>query len=192
MGFSPLTNYTIGNSGQYDSRNGAKIDRFIVHHGATTGWRNLKDTLSGSARTVSANYTVGSGEIVGSVDEVFRAFTSSSASWDGRGVTCETLNSYGDPSWLVSDIDFNNLARLIADCAFRHGFPINDDTILTHQELWLRYRAGYSTACPGDLQRRKNELVALANKHLAVLQGGGRPTDDSAARKKRWIISGLA
>lgn len=167
MGFSPLTNYTIGNAGQYSSRNGARVDRMIIHHGATWSWSNLKATLSGSARTVSANYTVGNGEIVGSVDEIFRAFTSASASWDGRAVTVETLNSSGEPNWPVADRDFDALARLIADVARRHGFPINDNTILTHQELYLRYGAGYSTACPGDLQRRKAELLRLANSYLA-------------------------
>lgn len=184
MGFSPLTNYTIGNSGKYGSRNGARVDRFIVHHGATSGWRNLKDTLSGSGREVSANYTIGNGETVGNVDEVNRAFTTGAASWDARAITVEVLNSYAGDPWPVADKDFHALAKLIADVSTRYGFPINDNTVLTHQEINLRYGASYSTACPGDLQRRKAELLALANQYKA---GPVKPKFNLV----RWMVSGL-
>ena len=184
MGFSKLTNYTIGNSGKFGSRNSAKLDRFIVHHGATVGWQNLKDTLSGSFREVSANYTIGNGEIVGNVDEAYRAFTTGAASWDSRAVTVEVKNSTADPNWQVAENDFHALAKLIADVSIRYGFEINDNTVLTHQEINLRYGASYSTACPGDLQRRKAELLALANQYR---NGPATPKFNPV----RWMVSGL-
>lgn len=111
---------------------------------------------------MSANYALGNGVLVGTVDEDRRAWTSSSAEWDGRAVTIEVANSVAAEPWPVSDADFTMLARLIADVAIRYNFPINDNTILTHQELYRRYGASYATACPGDMQRRKGELLALA------------------------------
>ena len=188
MGFSKLTNYIIGNSGKFGSRNGAKLDRFIVHHGATTGWQNLKDTLSGSGREVSANYTIGNGETVGNVDEAYRAFTTGAASWDSRAVTVEVKNSTADPNWQVAENDFHALAKLIADVSIRYGFEINDNTVLTHQEINLRYGASYSTACPGGLQRRKAELLALANRYRA----GVPEVPATFWSAKRWLVSGLA
>ena len=186
MGFSKLTNYTIGNSGKFGSRNGAKLDRFIVHHGATVGWQNLKDTLSGSFREVSANYTIGNGETVGNVDEAYRAFTTGAASWDSRAVTVEVKNSTADPNWQVADNDFHALAKLIADVSIRYGFEINDNTVLTHQEINLRYGASYSTACPGDLQRRKPELLTLANQYRS---GGSELFPDLSQAQANDILN---
>lgn len=146
-------------------RNGRKIDRFIVHHAATTSLDAILALFKPGGRTVSANYALKDDTLVCTVDEDRRAWTSSSAEWDGRAVTIEVANSAARDPWPVSDKSFDKLARLIADVATRYGFEINDTNILTHQELWTRYRASYSTACPGDLQRRKAELLTLARKY---------------------------
>ena len=100
---------------------------------------------------------------MGTVEVNRRAWTSGS-DWDDRAVTIEVANSRAGDPWPVGIADFMMLARLIADVATRHGFPIDDTTILTHQELWTRYGASYPTACPGDLQRRKGELLTLARQ----------------------------
>lgn len=154
----------------------AKIDRFIVHHAATTSLSAILSLFQPGGRTVSANYALGSdGTLVNTVDEDRRAWTSASASWDGRAVTIEVANSYAGDPWPVSAAAFDKLARLIADVSSRYGFPINDDTILTHQELYRRFQVSYATACPGDLQRRKPELLALANKYRAAGAAAGGP-----------------
>jgi hypothetical protein len=158
------------------SPRGRNVDRFIVHHAATTSLAAILALFQPGGRTVSANYALGNdGTLILAVDEDRRAWTSSSAEWDGRAVTIEVANSVAGGSWPVSDATFDKLARLIADVAKRYGFPINDDTCLTHQELWLRYGDSYATACPGDLQRRKGELLAKANYYRAFgsTAGGG-------------------
>lgn len=167
MTHSKLTN-KIRLSAQNSSRNGAKIDRFIVHHAAATNMRSVEDMMVYATREVSANYVVGD-TITCVVDEDRRAWTSASAHWDGRAVTVETINNSTN-GWTVSSKTFDNLARLIADASYRYGFPVNDQTVITHQELYTRYGASYPTACPGDLQRRKAELLALARKYRG--QGG--------------------
>lgn len=142
----------------------SRVDRFIVHHAATTSLAAILALFQPGGRTVSANYALGSdGTLILAVDEDRRAWTSASEHWDGRAVTIEVANSQAGGSWPVSDAAFDKLARLIADVSLRYGFPINDETILTHQELYRRYGDSYATACPGDLQRRKGELLGKAN-----------------------------
>lgn len=151
---------------QKSSRDGAKIDRFIVHHAANTSVDQTLHLFDG-ARQVSANYALGNGRVVATVPEEERAWTSGSYEDDRRAVTVEVSNSKAADPWPVSDIEFDNLARLIADVATRYKFPIDDDHVLTHQELWTRFGRSYATACPGDLQRRKAELLELANRYAA-------------------------
>lgn len=166
MTHSPLTNGVQLTADS--SPRSARIDRFIVHHAATTSLAAILSLFQPGGRTVSANYALGNdGTLILAVDEDRRAWTSSSAFWDGRAVTIEVANSVAGGSYPVSDATFHKLARLIADVATRYGFPINDDTVLTHQELYIRYQASYATACPGDLQRRKPELLALARHYQA-------------------------
>ena len=169
MGFSSLISRTQITSDSSPRTRG--VDRFIIHHAATTSLSAILSLFQPGGREVSANYALGGGVLVGTVDESRRAWTSSSAEWDGRAVTIEVANSVAADPWPVGDADFTMLARLIADVATRHNFPINDDTILTHQELYRRFGASYPTACPGDLQRRKPELLALARSY----QSGGTP-----------------
>lgn len=161
---SPLTNSVYLTSDSSPRARG--IDRFIIHHAATTSLAAILYLFQPGGRQVSANYALGSdGSLVLTVDEDRRAWTSGSAEWDGRSVTIEVANSYAGDPWPVSDAAFDKLARLIADVATRYGFPINDDTVLTHQELYIRYGDSYITACPGDMQRRKAELLELARNY---------------------------
>lgn len=153
-------------SDQRSSRDGAKVDRFIVHHAANTSVDATLNLFAG-ARQVSAHYALGNGRVVPAVPESDRAWTSGSYEDDRRAITVEVSNSRAGDPWPVADIEFENLARLIADVATRYGFPIDDDHVLTHQELWTRFGRSYPTACPGDLQRRKGELLELARKFQA-------------------------
>lgn len=162
----------------------ARVDRFIIHHAATTSLAGILELFQPGGREVSANYALKDNQLVCAVDEDRRAWTSASAHWDGRAVTVEVANSSIGGSWPVSEASFHTLARLIADVAKRYGFPISDNTVLTHQELYTRYGASYATACPGDLQRRKGELLALARRYA----GGKTPPKPAPkpAARKSW------
>lgn len=142
------------------------IDRFIFHHAATTSLDQILSLFQPGGREVSANYALGTdGTLVLAVDEDRRAWTSAAPDWDGRAITIEVANSQTGGSWPVSDAAFDKLARLIGDVSQRYDFPINDDTILGHRELHERYGVSYQTACPGDLFRRKPELLASAENY---------------------------
>lgn len=165
MTHSPLTN-GIRLTSDHSSRDGRRPRKFIAHHAATNSLNGILSLFQPGGRTVSANYAMGNdGTLVLAVDEDRRAWTSSSVQDDGEAITIEIANARtGDP-WPISAASFDKLARLIADVSIRYGFPINDDTVLTHQELWTRFRRSYPTACPGDIQRRKGELLGLANRY---------------------------
>lgn len=190
MTHSPLTNgvQITPDSSPRTSR----IDRFIVHHAATTSLATILGLFQPGGRTVSANYALGNdGTLILAVDEDRRAWTSSSAHWDGRAVTIEVANAIAGGAYPVSDAAFDKLARLIADVATRYGFPINDETILTHQELWIRYRASYATSCPGDLQRRKAELIGKANYYRTFGAAPAPTTTTQHPSKKGNPVSGI-
>jgi hypothetical protein len=184
MAHSQLTNGVQITSDS--SPRSSRIDRFIVHHAATTSLAAILSLFQPGGRTVSANYALGNdGTLVLAVDESRRAWTSSSAEWDGRAVTIEVANSMAGGSWPVSDASFDKLARLIADVSIRYGFPLNDNTVLTHQELYQRYGASYATACPGDLQRRKAELIGRANYYRAFGSGTAGDTPEAIQPPKQ-------
>ena len=156
----------ISTTFQKSSRNGARIGYFCVHHAASTSHRAVVEMMVTGSREVSAHYVV-SDSIESVVDEDYRAWSLSSPEWDSKSVVAETINDSTD-GWTVSDKTFDNLARLIADWSTRYGIPITDDTVLTHQEVYARYGESYPTACPGDLQRRKPELLKLAQHYAST------------------------
>lgn len=165
MTISPLA-ARVSRTHQQSSRNGADADHFVVHHAASTSHQSVVNMMVSGSREVSAHYVVS--EIIESVvDEDYRAWSLSSPEWDSKSVVAETINDSTD-GWTVSDKTFDNLARLIADWSTRYGIPITDDTVLTHQEVYARYGESYPTACPGDLQRRKPELLKLAQHYAST------------------------
>ncbi|WP_138945237.1 peptidoglycan recognition family protein [Plantibacter sp. M259] len=140
---------------QKSSRGGRTIDRFIQHHAVSRDWRAVLGLMMG-AKEVSANYIIGNdGEIISVVPEEFRAWTSSSAEWDGRAITVEVCNETLAPAYTISAAAQESLSALMADVSKRYGFPLvrdgADSTVLGHRELYQFYGASYATACPGGL-----------------------------------------
>lgn len=147
---------------QRSSRNGARIDHVILHHGATTNADWMIDAMVSASKQVSANYVCrANGQLVSIVPEEYRAWTSASASWDGRSITVECAN-LSTNGWTISDASHEALAQLCADVSTRYGFALSRDSVLGHRELNQRYGASYATACPGamDLDR----IVARAKE----------------------------
>lgn len=154
MTHSPLTN-EIRLSPQHSPRNGARIDTFLIHHGATVSedGTSLVNVLVGTAREVSANYAIGSnGKLWCVVDEDRRAWTSGSSSddgkgaaWDRRSITVEIANEDGAPNWPIRQAAIDTAAHLLNDLRARYGIV----NVLGHRDLWTNYRASYATFCPG-------------------------------------------
>lgn len=165
MGFSPLTDYTSNDGGQHSSRYGRTIRMFIVHAAAMTSLPGYLSMVSTGSREVSSHYSVHDDQIVGIVDEIFKAWTSASY-LDEEAITAEVINSEGPPSWFVNLVTMTHLAYLVADCATRHKFPIDRDHVVGHRELLPRWGESYATVCPAGIDL--DHLVNLARAYVGV------------------------
>lgn len=181
MTYSRLASASGKESPQCSSRQGAQIDHFIVHHAVNTSARSVVDMMTIPTKQVSANYVVGPDGPIGVVREEMRAWTSGAsgdggrgAAWDRRSITVETVNSTLAPNYGFASSTIEHLARLIADCATRYGFPIDRDHVIGHRELKERYNASYATACPGpsmDLDGLVRKALAYQNEKTPQPEG---------------------
>jgi hypothetical protein len=135
---------------------GVKINGLNVHHWASTTRAGL-DRLVYSSDPASANYLIlTDGDLIGSVPEEYRAWTSGSYAADDDKITVEIQNSSGSPDWRISDAAFRTLVRLYADLGKRRGFATDRGHIYGHRQ----YAA---TACPGPyLYSRLDDVAAQA------------------------------
>jgi peptidoglycan hydrolase-like protein with peptidoglycan-binding domain len=174
MTYSALTNQ-VRLSNQSSSRQGAKIDTFLIHHQAGTNDDAVLNAMVSGSRQVSANYTISNeGRITSVVPEELRAWTSGStsdggkgAAWDRRAITVEIENQSAGGSWPISGAAKTAAANLLNDLRARYGAL----TLLGHRDLFQRYGASYATFCPGP--NTVAEILAIA--------GGGSAAVDSAS-----------
>lgn len=167
MTHSSLTSQ-IKLSRQNSSRNGAKVDTFLIHHQAGTNDDATIRAMQSGSRQVSANYTISNeGRITLVVDEALRAWTSGSstdggkgAAWDRRAITVEIENQSAGGSWPISAAARRAAARLLNDLRQRYGIKY----VLGHRDLWARYGASYATFCPGP--EKVGDILALAKQLL--------------------------
>ena len=168
MTYSTLTNQ-VRTSSQSSSRNGTRVDTFLIHHQAGTNDDAVIAAMVSGSRGVSANYTISNeGRITSVVPEELRAWTSGSqydggkgAAWDRRSITVEIENQSAGGSWPISSAALNAAARLLKDLRTRYTIK----NVLGHRDLWERYSASYPTFCPGPEAVAK--IVALAGSTLA-------------------------
>lgn len=169
MGFSNLISEVVrADSSNYThNRGGYKICKFTPHHmsGKLTGAQCAR-IFKNPSRNASANYCIGyDGEIVGCVDEEYRAWTSSSRSNDFQAITVEVSNNGGAPDWTISQASWNALVKLAVDVCKRYGFRLVYDG--KPSGSLTRHNMFANTDCPGPyLQGRFNELVAVVNSKL--------------------------
>ena len=164
MSNSPLINGTVLDQ-NYSSRtiNGRenKISKITIHHAAGPKQsgaqvaRYLATKSSGSA-----NYCIGwQGDIVLSVPEEYRAWTSNNRNNDAMAVTIEVANEKGKPNWEVSDISLSRLIDLCVDICRRNGMPgltwtgDSKGTLTTHDMF-------AATVCPGPYLKSKMPYIA--------------------------------
>ena len=175
MSFSNLISEIVrADSSNYThNRGGYSICKFTPHHmaGKLTGAQCAR-LFQNAGRNASANYCIGyDGEIVGCVDEEYRAWTSSNRTNDFQAITVEVSNNSGGPEWTISDASWNALVKLAVDVCRRNNFRLVYDG--TPNGSLTRHNMFANTNCPGPyLQGRFEELVAVVN---AKLDGGDTP-----------------
>ena len=167
MGYSKLIDYTSSDGGQFSSRGGANVRRFIVHAAAMTSLSGYLSMVATGSREVSSHYTAKDDTLVGIVDEAYRAWTSASY-LDGEAITIEVINTGGpDEGWYVNAVTLATAAALIADVARRYGFPLDRAHVEGHRELLPRYGESYATVCPAGIDL--DHLVNLARAYSGTL-----------------------
>lgn len=173
MTHSALTNQ-IRQSNQRSSRNGTRVDTFLIHHQAGTSDDWTINAMVTGSKQVSANYTISNeGRLTLVVDEDYRAWTSGSSSdggrgaqWDRRSITVEIENESAGGDWPISNAAFQTAINLLAD--LRKRYQISN--VLGHRDLYQMFQASYPTYCPGP------NTVARINGGSATAGGGGNST----------------
>ena len=148
----------------------ANIDTITIHHMATV---SSAEACAASflplSRNASANYCIGNdGDVVLSVDESRRAWTSSNAANDNRAITIEVSNSARDGDWPVSDAALNKLLDLCEDICRRNGIEKLSYTGDLSGNMTL-HKWFASTACPGPYLEAKMPWIAEeVNRRLGI------------------------
>jgi hypothetical protein len=156
---------------QRSSRNGQRIVRAQLHHGATTNAVWMRDVMVSGGKQVSANAicTV-DGEFWDIVNRNFRAWTSSDAEYDRGSFTVETQN-LSTNGWTISRASHEALAQLCAALSVEYGWgrlnrsgPFSTWNVVGHREIYQFLGRSYATACPGGMDldwivRRGNEIL---------------------------------
>ena len=129
MSRSSLTSaYIPANTSNYTKgRNGYKVCKITPHHmaGKLTGTQCAK-LFQTKGRGASANYCIGyKGDIVCSVDEENRAWTSANRTNDYQAITIEVANDQIGGNWHISDAAWNSLVNLCVDICRRYNFKLN-------------------------------------------------------------------
>lgn len=141
------------------------IDRYIVHHTATTADQLDYFSYMNDRSSCPTWYM----RTDGSVFEMIRPQLKPAAtgpSWNYRSVATETQNTTGAPTWEVSDAQLETHAQIVAWLAEFDGkeldgipvsFKIDREHVIGHNET------GFATACPGPyLASRLDSIVARA------------------------------
>ena len=187
MSRSSLTKaYIPANTSNYTKgRNGYKVCKITPHHmaGKLTGTQCAK-LFQTKGRGASANYCIGyKGDIVCSVDEENRAWTSANRTNDYQAITIEVANDQIGGNWHISDAAWNSLVNLCVDICRRYNFKLNytgdKNGSLTRHNMFAK------TTCPGPyLQSRFQELADVVNAKLAPA-----PAPKPAAKKSNEEVA---
>lgn len=169
MGYSSLVSqYIPAHTNNYmKGRAGYTICKITPHHmaGKLTG-AQCANLFTNGNRQASSNYCIGyDGEIVCSVQEEDRAYTSSNRTNDCQAITIEVSNNGGAPAWSISEASWNALVKLCVDICRRYNFRLVYDG--TSKGSLTRHNMFANTNCPGPtLESRFPELVEIVNRKL--------------------------
>lgn len=178
-----LVSYSPNHSGRREN----PITKIAIHHtaGVLTA-AGIGSVFKSTSRKASCNYGIGNdNKVVLVVDEVNRAWTTSSSWCDNRAVTIEVSNCQYGGNWLVSDRVLNTLIDLVTDICRRNG--IKNCTYTGGTDGVLQMHKWYAqTSCPGPYLGSKFTYIANeVNKRLR--SGKSTSTSSNLYRvRKSW------
>ncbi len=175
MGFSSLASY-IKLSPNYTAMSNKVVDMFAIH--VMAGNLSIESCgahFAATATAASSQYGIGTdGRIAGYVDELQRAWCTSSGACDRRAITIEVANCGGaDEDWPVSDKALASLYNLLVDCCQRHGIKKllweADSSLFGNvaRQNIAAHRWFAAKACPGDyLYNMMGDICDEVNSRL--------------------------
>lgn len=163
-------------------RQGATVNKIVVHHAATTDFDGIARTFQNPNRAASAHYGVGRNQ---NVDQYVQEDNIAwhCGNWDGNksSIGIENVNKTGGPDWLIDDATFNTLVELCKDIANRNGFGqlVVGKNLFGHKDFM-------ATACPGQLYGRLQQLADAVN---SAAGGGANPVPTPSRRSNEQIAT---
>lgn len=163
-------------------RQGATVNKIVVHHAATTDFDGIARTFQNPGRAASAHYGVGRNQ---NVDQYVQEGNIAwhCGNWEGNktSVGIENVNKTGGPDWLIDDSTFNTLVELCKDIANRNGLGqlVVGKNLFGHKDFM-------ATACPGQLYARLQQLADAVNSSAG---GGAIPVPTPGRRSNQQIAS---
>ncbi|NLS38709.1 N-acetylmuramoyl-L-alanine amidase [Fructobacillus tropaeoli] len=155
-GFQSFPNYTAG-------RQGNSINKIVIHHMATTDYNSVPGIWN--SRQASAHYGIGQdGTIRSYVDEDNTAWHAGDWPTNLTSIGIEHANATGAPNYDIAQATIDASAKLVADIANRYGLG----TVVPYKNLFPHSQFT-STACPGQLKGKLQEIADRAN---AINNGG--------------------
>lgn len=159
-------NYTKG-------RFGAKVNKIVIHHAATTDFDGIGRTFKAVGRMASAHYGVGRNknvdQYVDEADMAWHAGTSNPATNPNpTSIGIEHVNSSGAPNWSIDEQTFETSVELVRDIAKRHGLLplVVGKNLFQHKDFAPTY-------CAGRIGERLQELANRVNGSSGGSTGGG-------------------
>lgn len=171
MADSKLVNYEFYDHKHWNSRQGNKVDKIVIHHAASViSVEQLGQVFS--TRNSSATYGIGSDGRVGQyVPEQYRPWTTSSWTIDKRAITIEVSNSETGGEWPVSDKVLQVLIELVADICRRNGIKKCSYTGTKNGVLQM-HKWYANTACPGPYLGSKFPYISEEVNKLLKADNG--------------------
>ena len=166
---SPLVTQTkLLTNGHYNPREGA-IEGITIHHNAgVASVAGLLNYAYNTNREMSFNYCINDDDIGLSVEEKYRAWTSSNRANDMRCVTIEVCNSSTGGDWPISDKSMTTLIKLCADICKRNGIKKLYYDGTTNGTL-TRHNMFTSTNCPGPyIEAHTDYICSEVNKLIGA------------------------
>ena len=194
MGYSLRQNRA--NSGNYSrGRGGAKVNKIVIHHAATTDFDGIGRTFQAAGRNASAHYGVGRNnnvdQYVPEEDMAWHAGTPNPATNPNpSSIGIEHVNSSGAPDWNIAEETFNTSVELVRDIATRHGLL----PLVVGQNLF-QHKNFSNTYCAGKMGDRLQELADRVNSGTSTPTppaSGGKKSDDEIAQEvidMKWGVN---
>lgn len=180
--------YTVrsrpAHSGNFSKgRFGARVNKIVIHHAATTDFDGIARTFQSVGRYASAHYGVGRSKNVDRyVDEAnmaWHAGTSDPANNPNpSSIGIEHVNSSGAPNWGIAEQTFQTSVELCYDIAKRHGLlPLKVGVnLFEHSDFAPTY-------CAGRMGERLAELAKKVNAMGGSSSGSSNTSKPKSGKK---------